>query len=483
MAPSRRWAHPKNAKYAEFGGASVVARLKEAAEKIKSPIPLALQDMPDAEEHMHAEVESVSSTPVDLTHGGTREQGCTDFGATPNARSWTEGCGEPHATLQDEKVPLEAAEEPKSTDQIASLSWDKNVDNTLLELFHAENPEKSEPQDVEAFEEQLNEAVKHGFTSRDPLGQRFRKEEKKDESLSKEFSDCKTHLAKQQFRVQWAKRKLAEIQILRAHNQSYQIIDKSRGAMMPFGRIVEQYGCHYDMQAAVQAAIRYTTKCAIMKGDWAMYDEMAEVMLFLFIDRRHDRIMTESWNLYEKEHSSSRIADERPIETDAAVPAVAESETAVCPKAAPQTTRKLSKTVNEAPASNTALKPPPSTKLKSTLDCAFAKMNTVRNRINTADCSARRLLEVIADDTSNKWTWAKNNENRGALERAHMDMLASLSDFSKMYLIKSMKDTRASYTQEELTVNLSSAEQTEPTLSTLEKTLSRMRRMCKAFEQ
>ncbi len=92
---------------------------------------------------------------------------------------------------------------------------------------------------------------------------------------------------------------MENIRVGKQHVKSWRNVDLTRGELMNFGRVVEQYGMHFDSKAAVRCAYSYCSRAAKIGGGWSAFDEMAECMLFMLYRREHHRENVESWKLFE----------------------------------------------------------------------------------------------------------------------------------------------------------------------------------------
>ena len=108
---------------------------------------------------------------------------------------------------------------------------------------------------------------------------------------------------KKAFRIQWATRVLKECEASKTTTQAYKKVDKHKGVLLTFSKIVEEYGFGHTPSLAIDRATRYCTKCAKMGGDWTMWDAMGECMLFNWLKREYSTEFSEKWTMAQKEYT------------------------------------------------------------------------------------------------------------------------------------------------------------------------------------
>ena len=172
--------------------------------------------------------------------------------------------------------------------------------------------------------QELDEALSAGkLHLHSNLGKAFRRAHAKGPA-SEAYANLGNDLvAKGQFRLNWAKEMKATLMLkIRTHEESYSEIDENLGTYVCFGRVVEAYGSNFDRETAVKSAQRYCLKCCKMGGKWTMYDHMAEILLFLLLERKHSEVMLQKWGLFEKHVLSSKdvqVVEKSPDPVDANV--------------------------------------------------------------------------------------------------------------------------------------------------------------------
>jgi hypothetical protein len=183
------------------------------------------------------------------------------------------------------KIAAQAAIANKSEQAIAASQCDTQVDRKT---------------DLEAMV--LEQAIADGNVDpRKGAGRRFVRELSKEDKIG--YADCKGHEAKAAFRLQWAERKLQELNISRTHTKSYKHVDVTKGTYYSFGSLVESFGILYDRAAAIKSAAKHALKCEKMGGKWISYDELSETTEYYKLRREFQDIMAEKWSLCESESS------------------------------------------------------------------------------------------------------------------------------------------------------------------------------------
>ena len=95
------------------------------------------------------------------------------------------------------------------------------------------------------------------------------------------YDECKGPEERANFRKDWARMQLNTTTEGKKETRNWQRTDSKKGRYMNFGRVVEQYGIHYDRRKAIKCAWNWCSKAARMGGGWAFHEEQAEVMMFM----------------------------------------------------------------------------------------------------------------------------------------------------------------------------------------------------------
>ena len=139
------------------------------------------------------------------------------------------------------------------------------------------------------------------FDARGHIGQRFTRHLRKDPADAAKYKACETNKEKAAFRLQWLQDVVeGEKSIVKEEKKSYKTVDATKGTYLTLGSIAEKYGLAFDRKAAIAAATRYCTACVRMGVERSIWDDMAEVMLFLYIKTEHSELFTEAWTKFKK---------------------------------------------------------------------------------------------------------------------------------------------------------------------------------------
>ena len=95
------------------------------------------------------------------------------------------------------------------------------------------------------------------------------------------YDECKGPEGRAKFRKEWAIMLLNTTTEGKKEIRNWQRTDSKKGRYMNFGRVVEQYGIHYDRRKSIKCAWNWCSKAARMGGGWAFHEEQAEVMMFM----------------------------------------------------------------------------------------------------------------------------------------------------------------------------------------------------------
>ena len=257
------------------------------------------------------------------------------------------------------------------------------------------------------------------------------------------------------------------------HVNSYKKVDIKKGAYMPFGLLVEQFGIHFNRDAAVAAARRYAAACVRMSGNWCFYDPMSKIMHFLHLRREWMQEVAESWKLYKTE--SVDDGPVRPIDGQAAAPGKTSSTgdggTELVAEAVAGSAPATNKSKGTAQAKGKAAAKAAAKSLikgtkaegkdeenkgckeKSALAEVSQEALKLKSRYNAAVATGTNLVAMI-EAGSPTWKLANNEHNLGALKTDLNALHDGLSDFSKQLIVTDIKTMKEQYGTEHLVVQL-----------------------------
>ena len=226
------------------------------------------------------------------------------------------------ATHSSTCLVVDTAERPTEPTQADS---DESIFVTLAEreLKDLHDKQASDADDENLTPLQM--ALQQGkFDARWHIGQGFTMHLRKDPADAPKYKACETNKEKAAFRCQWLQNVVkGEKSIVKEEKKSYKTVDATKGTYLILWSIAEKNGLAFDRKAAIAAATQYCTACVRMGGEWSRWDDMAEVMLFLYIKtenrlgrssrKRQSTRAKKRWNWTAIAFHSSRL---HPLETN-----------------------------------------------------------------------------------------------------------------------------------------------------------------------
>jgi len=309
------------------------------------------------------------------------------------------------------------------------------------------NAAPSTPGDKDTdFENLLNKAIADGdfdtkYTS--PLGHKFGRAFRPGQEGYDEFKACRTLAQKKAFRVQWATRVLKEIDASKTNEQSFKKVDKHKGALLTFSKIVEEYGYAHNPTLAITRATNYCRKCSKMGGDWTMWDSMGECMLFNWLKREYSTEFSEKWTMAQKEYTKGLAPKE--ADEGGKRRARGSSDGAGPPRepgSTPQDGKNSCGGSAETKASERGKPPKYAERL--------TKATKLKARYHSVTSAAQSLCEHVARDVA--WAWAANEANIGKVQHVLLNLKESVASdpFASVFLAGNLKDIKANYGEEHL---------------------------------
>lgn len=337
--------------------------------------------------------------------------------------------------------PRGVTAEPPLATMMAAGKSEGDVMKVALELKKLmfsvqENPapvqqnDKADPAWVSA----LRDAVETGaFDLRaSAVGQKWSKEVCKDKKLASDYKGCISMQDKKNFRAEWARRKLAEVEVSKTHLKSYQVVNEKHGEYLSFGAIAVQYGFAATPHAAMESARKYCEKCINIGGKWIMYEEMGELLLFFFLQFRYHQTMAESWAMHEKESAQTSGSNKDPAKLE-------DNKQTAKPKP-------KAKAEHKPQAAN------PSPDAKAPLPRLMTTAYKLKARYHKAENEAKMLKDLIGSDKT--WQWANCDMYQGELVSALSELCKHTDAFARTVLLAESKELKNKYGTEHLVVNL-----------------------------
>lgn len=182
----------------------------------------------------------------------------------------------------------------------SSLDWLK--DRLVAESKANEKEEGQATAITDPLLQQMHDALEKGtFDIRKGLGSRFMREVAPGTPEHDEYQGLQSFEQKRDFRMAWLRKKYEQRLSEKTFMQSYRQVDTTIGVYMDFGKVVEEFGVHFDKRRAVKKAMVYCARCLKMKGAWVLYNEMHEDLDYLFVKSTYAQEFTKMWSLYERE--------------------------------------------------------------------------------------------------------------------------------------------------------------------------------------
>ena len=276
----------------------------------------------------------------------------------------------------------------------------------------------------------------------------------------------------QAFRAEWARTQYTERVKERRHTRSYHDIDEEIGEYLPLGAIVQKLGGWRD-QSAVAGAKRYCQCCTEMAGKWCSYNDMTQLMDFLFVTRKFKHIMEEKWSLYVREtekpkrpavEAAARPATPAAPAVAAATPTAAADPTpvpspvsaAALPYQPPQKPSTKSKAKGKAKggaaagttaAGTAAAAAEPAALANDDKDIAkkvctsIRKATSINNQFLQLTAQCEELNKDI--DANDSWIWASSPVLQGKLQSSMEKVREAITDFARSCLYKDIKVVRS----------------------------------------
>ena len=315
-------------------------------------------------------------------------------------------------------------------------------------------------------------------------------------------------------------------EVAQVHDRKYQRVDRSRGRMLDFGVLVEQFGIHYDRARAIRLGSIYAKQLTLMRGGWLDVNPISKSMRFCFLDSEWSADFTESWSMYEKsftitnktelesEGSVENSTRSTPVGKNAAVAKIDGADKAVAQGGATKGKGVGKGGVGKGDAvgagggsdgggasgAGVAVKKKKggggaggkgggggggdgdgkTPRAPQTLEEMQKEAQALKRRYHVTVSTSLALQSRIGE--VNKMAFLDNDQKLGELNQLHAAMMESVksSEFNSLYLVTPVSEIKKHWGNEHLTVNLKKFLKMSASLEKLELSLLRLGRLQKA---
>ena len=289
----------------------------------------------------------------------------------------------------------------------------------------------------------LAKAAKHGFSAREPVGQRFFRSP---EAKSDEYKSLHGHEAKRAFRQQWAEAALKSYTAKKSKREEWQEVDENEGTYLPLAKMVAEEG---GDAAAVEAAKKYAQKCEQMKGKFVRFNTWTERKEYLYFKTKSKEIFARSWATFQQWASSDGDADRGGA--SAGEPTQPPTKALVRSNALPHASSGAESTKTEEPSAGASAKAKTARKGKSAAQKALGDAQEAKLLYSEAMTKVTSIQQGARNDPI--WAWA-NDATLEALQKdmhtALSKMEAELSSFGRAVLTREKNAMKKDYNEEEL---------------------------------
>lgn len=274
---------------------------------------------------------------------------------------------------------------------------------------------------------------------RSGVGQRVMNSIKSDE---KKFAEYRTLDRKgaAEYRMNFAKVKLANLKEARVVGQKWKRIDTTRGRYLPFSKMVREEGNDED---ALLGCVKVVQKCMAMGHPWVHRHPQTERLEYLLLNFEWAEDFEQSWSTW-KTHWQENISDKEGnnVQKDSSK----EAKKAIGDKAFKHggndcdNKDKKGKAFAKPTAKGRSDDLTSPNKEDMNVQQWMVAANKLKAKLSRAMAGSSQLIDQII--TVPSWSWADNAPNRGELERRLQDLKNAMTPFSSNYLVLDSKDMK-----------------------------------------
>ena len=301
-----------------------------------------------------------------------------------------------------------------------------------------EQPEKARAgllkgKDAQAFSS-LKKILDDGvFDSRGAMGNKFRRDLQKDESLGERYAGLSRAESKE-FRQSWAKKELAKLEEKHVVTTAWSKVDKQRFQYRTLGRLVKDFGGWED-RSAILGACQAASKCLALGPPWTLRHPQSGMVQFAIVELEWEETFSRSWEQLQVACGVGENA------SDAASSAVPDAQD-------PRTRAGHAPGLKGPKASRGAGE---DTRTGTSLAIALKAATKLRAEFINASHAAVELEKKIVEDPS--WSWAKTDK-LATLRTLQAAARGSVTEFGQEIVLTDLKDLQKITPKAKLEVEL-----------------------------
>ena len=242
---------------------------------------------------------------------------------------------------------------------------------------------------------------------------------------------------------------------------------------MDFGKIVEQFGVHYDKSRAISKAMVYCKKCIIMAGSWTTYNHMHEGQDYMWLERSHTEEFIKKWTLFTTETTTRMKSTSSSGDDQVAIAEGSAVKRGKGAEAKPDHTKVENPKGSKKRASsgtNDEGKPGKLTtdaKLKVLIK-EGTKLKHSYHQLHSA--ASHLVIRIESEDT---WSWARG-QMLTSLKKSLDDLAKGLGHFGNDFVVSELSTTKKKYEDHILIANLGEFVELSPLLKHVETMVNKL---------
>jgi hypothetical protein len=328
-----------------------------------------------------------------------------------------------------------------------------------------EEPEKARAAALKGRDAQVYSSLKKilddgVFDSRGAMGNKFRRDLEKDESLAERYAGLSRAESKE-FRQSWAKRELAKLEEKHVVTTAWSKVDKQRFQYRTLGRLVLDFGGWED-RSAILGACQAASKCLALGPPWTLRHPQSGMVQFAVVELEWEETFSRSWQQLQVACGLDESA------TDAASAALADAQD-------PKTRAGQSPGLKGPKAPRGAGE---DTRAGTTLAIAVKAASKLRTEFINASHAAVELERQIVEDAS--WAWAKTDKLE-TLRTLQAAARGSVTEFGQEIILCDFKELQKLTPKAKLEVELTKFLDSQAAVVALGKFVGALRKAQKAL--
>ena len=242
-----------------------------------------------------------------------------------------------------------------------------------------------------------------------------------------------------EYRLQWVQKEYAMTQEKRSFVETWRRVDVTKGRKMTLSKMSRDEG--HDVESII-GCLKTAYKCSLMGFPWCGIHPQSEGMEYMKLEFGFEETFEQCWSIYKTEFNDLINLTGRPAASEQ--PGGEKAAAIQQPGEVVEINNKASPKEKHSPRVKTAEEK----HVQEVIKNATAMKSQSLARVS----EALGILASIDEDPS--WAWARNEQNKGRLQRVLDEFRSSFTPFGKQIMVQKLSELKKQHGSQLLHVEL-----------------------------